>query len=361
MKKDLSSKHFIFLILASTLISLRTYCSLFIKYGKQDTWIYLLISLLIMILFFYFIINSSIKMQNFNIIYLSSSYMPKFLSNFFIFLFAIGLFLTSVESASTESNFVYTSFFLEAPVWCCILLFLIPTFYVLTRKFSSILIFVVISFSFLLANDLILGILVEPYKNYSYILPILHDALTLDTLKCIILLIGCLSSISITIPYLMLLNNKDNLKKHALTGTIICSIILLFSIIGVIASLGVERASNIFYSGFIQSQRVKTLEFVEFGQLFYIFRIVISFFIKYILCSYGIYLLYRNNIKNKKIYFSLFTIVVFIISYIISNNNYILFNSLRYFQVISVILLLIVPLLGYIIMYTQYKKIRRKN
>ncbi|SFC86257.1 GerAB/ArcD/ProY family transporter [Clostridium uliginosum] len=356
MKKDLSSKHYIFLILATTLISLRTYSSLFIKYGEQDTWICLLISLVIMTLFFYFVIHTSLKVNTLNMTKTFTSYIPKPIAKLIMFLFSIGLLLTAIESSSSEVNFIHTNLFVESPIWCYLLLFLIPGIYVLSKKFSTILIVIIVSFSFLLFNDGVLAILMEPYKNYSYVLPILSDGLTKDTFKSIILILGSLSSISITLPYLKLLNDKNNLKKHTLIGCILTSIILVFSIVGTIAFLGPQRAANIFYPGLIQAERVRVLEFIEFGQFFYIFRIVIGFFIKYILCAYGIYLIYEDKIKNKIIYFSLFSLIVFLLSYIVAKNNYTLFYSLKYFQLASLTFLLILPLISYMIVSIKYKK-----
>lgn len=78
MKNYLSTKHFVILILATTLISLRTYSSFFIKYGKQDTWVYLLISLLILILFFYFIINTLSKLDSPDLVKSMKKYLPIF-------------------------------------------------------------------------------------------------------------------------------------------------------------------------------------------------------------------------------------------------------------------------------------------
>ena len=88
----------------------------------------------------------------------------------------------------------------------------------------------------------------------------------------------------------------------------------------------------------------RILEFIEFGEFFYIFRIVTGFFIKYILSGYAIFLIYHDKIKSKKVFFSIFLIIIFILSYLVSNNNYILFHFLKYFQLASIVLLLLIPL-----------------
>ncbi|NFI94000.1 spore gernimation protein [Clostridium botulinum] len=362
MKNYLSTKHFIILILATTLISLRTYSSFFIKYGKQDTWVYLLISLLILILFFYFIINTLNKLDSPDLAKSMKKYLPKPIAHIFLFLFSIGLLLNAIESTSIESNFIYTNLFLESPIVYYLLLFLVPSIYLLTRKFSSILVFVIVAFSLLLLNDGILAILIEPYKNYRYIFPILHNDLNIDSIKCMLFLLGSLSSICIVLPYLKLLNTKKDLKKNTLISLLLVSIITIFSTIGIIATLGAERSANIFYPGFIQSDIIHILEFIEFGEFFYIFRIVIGFFIKYILSGYAIFLIYHDKIKSKKVFFSIFLVVVFILSYLVSNNNYILFHFLKYFELASIVLLLLIPLISSFIISIKLKiNSKKKN
>ncbi|AOR24514.1 GerAB/ArcD/ProY family transporter [Clostridium taeniosporum] len=346
MKNFLSTKHFIILILATTLISIRTYSSFFIKYGQQNTWIYLLIALLILVIFFYFIINTLNKLDSPDFVKSIKKYLPKPISTIFLFLFAIGLLLNAIESTAVESNFIYTNLFLESSIGYYILLFIIPSIYLLTRKFSSVLIFIIVSFSLLLLNDAVFAILIEPYKNYRYIFPILHTDLNIDSIKCILFLLGSLSSICIVLPYSKLLNNKKNLKKNIVISLLFISFITVFSTIGIIATLGSERCANIFYPGFIQSDVIHILEFIEFGEFFYIFRVVIGFFIKYILSSYAIFLIYHDKIKSKKVFFSLFLIVVFVLSYLISNNNYRLFYFFKYFEIASIILLLLIPLIS---------------
>lgn len=361
MKNYLSTKHSIILILATTLISIRTYSSFFIQYGKQNTWIYLIISLLILFLFFYYITHTLNKLDSPDIIKYVKEYLPKPLANIFLFLFSMGLLLSAVESTSVESNFIYTNLFLQSSIGYYILLFLLPSIYLLTRKFSSILIFTIISFSLLLFNDGIFAILIEKYKNYRYILPIMNTDLNINSVKCTLFLLGSLSSICIVLPYFKLLNSKKDFKKNIFIAFIILSIITLFSIIGVIATLGAERTANIFYPGFIQSDIIQLLEFIEFGEFFYIFRIVIGFFIKYILASYGIFLIYHEKIKSKNLFFSLFLIIIFALSYLVGSNNYLLFDFFKYFEIASILLLLIVPLLCCFIISIKLKTSSKKN
>ena len=165
----------------------------------------------------------------------------------------------------------------------------------------------------------------------------------------IILILGSLSSICISLPYLKLLSSKKGLVKHSTIALIICFSIIVSSLISTISFFGPVRAGNIFYPEFVQSQRVQIADFLEFGELFYIFKNVCMWFIKYILASYSIILLFKDIINNKKIFIIIYSFVVFIVSWYITKSIS-LFQWLKILQLCLFLTLLITP-----IRFTIYK------
>lgn len=353
----LSTKHFTFFILGSSLIAIKSYSSIFINMGGRDTWLLFLISSLIFSIAFLYLINISKDNLDIKEVFLSLNTFGKFL----LYIFGLGLFFISVESASVLSSSIHSNFFLSTPIWYCLAFFLVCTSYVLFKNFNSILILVLITVFSTLIGDIILFILIGKYLDLSYLLPIMANGISYDKILAIILMLGSLSSICISLPYLKLLSSKKGLVKHSTIALIICFSIIVSSLISTISFFGPVRAGNIFYPEFVQSQRVQIADFLEFGELFYIFKNVCMWFIKYILASYSIILLFKDIINNKKIFIIIYSFVVFIVSWYITQNQYHFFQWLKILQLCLFLTLLITPILGFTIYKFKNNKLRKEN
>ena len=351
----LSTKHFAFFILGSSLIAIKSYSSVFINLGGRDTYLLFAISALI----FSFVFLSFLKICKSNLdikeIFLSLNLFGKIL----LYIFTFGFFIISVESASTLSSSIHSKFFLSTPIWYCLIFFLIASGYVLNKNFNSILILVLITVFSTLIGDIILFILIGKYLNFSHLIPIMKGGFTTNKWIAIILMIGSLSSMCISLPYLKFLSSKKGLIKYSSMAMTICFIIIFSSLISTIAFLGPIRSGNIFYPEFVQSQRIQIANFLEFGELFYIFKTVCMWFIKYILASYSIILLFKDIITNKKIFIIIYSSIVFIVSWYITQNQYYFFQWLKILQLCLLITLLITPLLGFTIY--NFKHNNNKN
>ena len=352
----MSTKHLMFFIAAVSIIALRSYSSIFVKYGGRDSALIASAACLLIYIYFLFLMKICKKTGSYNfsdIIYKSFS---KSAACIIILIFSIGLFLSSIESASVEASSIHTNFFLSTPTWYCLLFFIIPAGYVISKNFNSILITVILSVSIVLAGDIILFLLLAKYLDFNYLLPILKDGFTKDNLFCLLEIVCSLSSIAIVLPFLSYLDSKKSLIKHSSLAIAACSILILVSFISIITFFGPQRAANIFYPEYVASQRVQIASFLEFGELFYIFRSVIMWFLKYILASYGIILLYKDKINNKKLFIILYSTIVFTASYILTENQYFLFNALETLQLIIGFIYIIIPVVCFIIYYLKYMK-----
>lgn len=351
----MSTKHLMFFIIAVSIISLRSYSSIFIKYGGRDSALLSIIGVIFIGVYFSMLMKTyeNTNCSNFSDIIKYS--FPKLISSLFILIFSIGLFIASIESASVEASSIHTNFFLSTPTWYCLLFFVIPAAYVLTKNFNSILITVLISVSLVFIGDIILFALLAKYLDFNYLMPILKDGFTKDRLFCLLQIICSLSSICIVLPHLSKLDSNKYLKKYSLFAIIACGILVIVSFISIITFFGPERASNIFYPEYVALQRVQIASFLEFGELFFIFRSVVMWFLKYLLTSYGIFLLYKDKIRNKKIFIILYSTLVFTASYILTENQYNLFNSLEIIQLILGAIFILIPAISFLIYNIKYK------
>ncbi|MCR6513697.1 endospore germination permease [Clostridium sp. LY3-2] len=354
----ITTKHLMIIIFAISTISIRTYSSLFINLGGRDTWIAVLLAGVIISLCLFFVLYVSKKTDSFNFKEVLDKTYPKFLSKLLCFLFAIGLFITCIETAAVETSSIHTNIFLETPYWYCLIFFIVPAGYAITKSFRSILSITVLIVIAVFINNILLAIFLYEYVKIDYIMPILGQTVLSDFLITLLFSLGGLSCIFIFLPYLKLLKNDRKILKYSIVTSVLIILISSSSVLSVISTFGPNRASNIFYPEFIQSQRVQLYGFIEFGNLMFLFRTVCNWFIKYLLCATAIIYLYKDKINSKKTFSILFSISVFAISYLVGSKQYRLFYILDFYQLISLVTLLVVPLLTYSIYY--FKETRKK-
>ncbi len=353
----LSAKHFLLFILGVTFISYKTYTSLFIELGGRDTWICFILSFIIFVFFALFIVRSIDYRSPCDINYVFTNSFPKPIGNILLFLFSLGLFLSALEATSVEVNAMKVSFFHNTPTWYIMFFFLLPSIFLLDKKFGSLLNFVIISVTFIIINSFIFTLIIEKYKDIDYILPVLGPGLTKSFFYCILMILGSLSSFAITLPYIKYITKNSKIKKHTLIALMIIAAICIYSTIGLISTFGPLRAANIFYPEHIQGQRVQISGFLDFGELFFLFQTVIGLFIKYIISSYALFIIYEKHITNKKYAIIFYTLLIFILSNFIGSSNFVLFMLLDYYQIINLILFIIIPLITVFTFNIRNKKI----
>lgn len=339
----MSTKHLMFFIVAVSIISLRSYSSIFINYGGRDSGLIAIIACIFIGIYFTILMGICEKTNCYNFLDMIKRNFSKPIASIITLIFSIGLFLTSIEASSVEASSIHTNYFLSTPTWYCLLFFIIPAAYVLTKNFSSILITVILSVSLVILGDIILFILLAKYLDFNYLLPILKDGFNQSKWICLLQIICSLSSISIVLPHLCHLDSKKYLKRYSVFAIIVCGILIVASFVSIITFFGPERAGNIFYPEYVASQRVQIASFLEFGELFYIFRSVIMWFLKYILASSGILLLYKDKINNKTIFIILYSTIMFVASYILTESQYYLFDTLEIIQWVLGFTFIIIP------------------
>ena len=352
----LSSNHFMLLILSVTMIALRSYSSIFIDLGGRDTWIFAILASVIIGLFILFLLNVCISTNTYDIKTIFDAYLPKFLTKLLLLIFSIGLFLMALESAAVNSSSIHTNFFISCPIWYCLLFFLIPSTYVLNRNFNTILIVVIITVSLIILGDIFYLILVMKYLDLSYLLPIFKNGITSNMWLCLLSLLGSFSSVMIVFPFLKYWEKDNKLLIDSTIAFIIICFFITTSFVSLISFLGPERAINTLFPEYIQSQTVQLADFFEFGEIFYIFRSSLMWFIKYILCSFAIISLYENIIKNKKTFILLYTLIIFILITFLTKNQYFLFYILKNLQFVLLVPFIFIPLISFLIYKIKFKK-----
>lgn len=342
----LSTKHFMFFIFGTSIVTLKTYPSLLIQSGGRETWVIFILASILIFFYYISIINTCKKLNTYDITEIYRKALGKYLGTFFISLFYFNIFLSVVESSSLEANSMHTNMFIETPIWYLQLLFIIPAIYTLTKNLNAIKICTLIGLIFIFLAGINLVILSAKYKQYKLLFPIFPEGINISHITTLIKVLGGYGSIAISLPYLKFVEDKTHLKKHSIIAVIIVIQMEIISIMGVISSFGDARASTIFYPKLIQTQLISYFGFLESGEFFVMLQMVGGWFVKYIIAFY-ILLLFLKEIfidyKNSTIF--IVSSIVFAISFLVAKNDLFLFKILNYYLYISSFNYILIPLI----------------
>ena len=345
--EKLTSKHFIFFIIATISTTLFNYPSLFIRLGGRNTWIFSIIASLIFFFFAIFILSIVRKNQAYNFNEVCYKTLGKPIGNLFLIIFSIGLILICIESASVSSSAIHTNIFIDTPIWYSLIFFIGTALFISKNGFKSVLITAVVSVSIASALAVLIGILYFKYTDLLRLLPILKNTNANMWTSSILSQIGALSSFFTLLPFLKRIDDKNNIRKVSLITIPIVLFCSIFFIVNLISSIGSERSGNIFYPEFIQAQLIYFGGFIENGDIITMAVSLLLWTIKYIIAIFSLYSIWENIFKNKLIFLSIISIIVYIASLFLAKNVYTLFNILPYYQYISFIVFFILPIIIY--------------
>ena len=352
----LSSKHLIFLLSLIGISSLNTYSSVYIRLGGRDSWIAMIAASVIFLIISVFILHIMKKRNCYSIKEIFHEVYGNTLGNIFIFLLAIMLLITAIESVGVEVTAIKSNIFEQMPTWYLIAFFVIPALYPLLKGYVPIFLASIITVIFLYLSEIITGTLSLQYKHFDYLLPVLERGITRELLLCILQILGLYGALFILLPYIAHIISKKTFKRDFIIGILIAITVSLFSCVSMLATFGPFRGGNIFFPKLLETQRISFGGFIEFGELFAILQIVSGWFIKYILAMYSIILLYKNFFDRNKILYYLISIIVFIGAYLSSRNNILFFRLLNYYSYISVAGYIVLPLITFILFSLKREK-----
>lgn len=203
-----SPRHFIFLILGTAIVSLKTYPTTYIRDGQRDSWIAMIIASGIIFAFFMHIIKIWKRGKKNNIVEIYHIALGKRIGNIFLYMFIITLFITLIESCSLEADSMHRNMLIETPNWYLLLLFIVPSIYTIKKDIVAIMTVTIIGIALITMAGINLAILTSRYKKFSFLLPIFENGITTGFIVCIIKILGLYGCVSITLPYLSKIVDK---------------------------------------------------------------------------------------------------------------------------------------------------------
>lgn len=344
-----TSKHLGFVILGVSIVSLKSYPSLFTRNGGRDTWIAMGIGCILSLLYLLFMLHIFKKSNYSNLPDIYSAAVGKWLGRFFLCLFIATIFLTLIECASVEANSMHTNMLLNTPSWMFLLFFIPPALYTVKKGISAIITITLISMVLVSLSGMNLAVLTAPYKHYDYLLPILEKGITKGLILSMLQILGVYGSVSMIFPYLSDIKERKKLLKHSFLAMVFVIQVEFVAMSGVIATFNIDFLNNMSYPKLLQTQLISEFEFLEFGELFVMLQMVGGWFVKYVLSLAAlIKLLQTIDIKAKYLIYWI-SGLTFIGSFILSNNLFLLFRFLDIYSYVSLINFIIIPFLIFLI------------
>mgnify|MGYP001068403565 CR=1 FL=1 len=345
-------RHFAFLILATSIVSLKTYPTIFIADGGRDSWIAMIIASIIAFLFFTYLIKVCIRKNSFDLHSIYHKAVGKTFGNILLGLFIFTMLMTLVESAAVEANSMHTNMFIETPTWYLLLFFIVPIIYTIRKDIVAIITVTMIGIVLIMIAGINLSILTSRYKSFKLLLPILENGLNKGIFIAIIKILGLYGSVSICLPYLSKLGTTEKMTKAIAIGLLIVIQMQIVSTVGLIMTFGPKKTITFSYPKLIQTQQVSYFRFLTLGELYVMLQILGGWMLKYLVTFYGILIILKGfNLKRKHLIYLTYIIsgLVYGAAYFISKNLFVLFKFLNYYAFICLINFVIIPLIVFII------------
>lgn len=344
-----SSKHFAIFILATTVVSLKTYPTVYTLNGLRDSWIAMIISSFLILLYLIYVISICQRKNSFSLNNVFISALGDSLGKVFLALFGLTLFITLVEAASLEADSMHVHMLSDTPVWFFIIFFIGPTLYTVKKDLAAIVIVSVIGITLVTISGINLAMLTARHKTFSYLFPVFENGITLGFWKSIIQILGLYGSIAITFPYLSKIKKRDKLLRHSVLGLLFVIQMQIVSLTGIIQTFDIKVLNQMYYPNLLQTQLVSQFRFLEAGELFVMLQIVGGWYLKYIITFFALLMVLKEmKIKFKYLEYYISGIVA-ICAYVATNSTFRLHQLLNYYTYIALVGFVIIPFIVFTI------------
>lgn len=338
-----TSKHFAFIIMGASIVSMKTYPTIFTRNAGRDSWVAVLIATAIFMLYFTFILRTAQRFKCKNMFEIYQQAVGKTLGTVFMAFFALTLLVTLIESSAVESNSMHTNMLLETPSWFFLLFFVIPAAYTVGRDKVAIVTVTMIGIVLICIAGINLAVLTAKYKNYSLLFPIFEKGVTPGFLYAILESLGLYSMIAITLPYLEDIKDTKKLILHAIIGMLIVAQMEIVANIGVMSSFDIKYLNTMAYPKLLQTQLVQYMRFLESGELYVMLQMLGGWYIKYVIAFYALLRVMTWLNMKSTTNIIVITILVFFVAYLFADNLFVLYRFLNAYAYLALINFCIIP------------------
>ncbi len=358
-----NAKHLGFVLIGVSIVSLKTYPTIMTRNGGRDTWIAMSVAGIVTLIYLFFTLQTFKKSDFASLSAIYRTAIGKGLGYFFVFFFAVTLFLTLVESASVEANSMHTNMLLNTPSWIIMLFFIPPALYSVKKGIGAIIAVTIISMVLVTISGINLAILSNPYKQLDYLKPILEHGLTPGLFYSFLQILGLFGCFAIIFPFISYLGDQKGFVKYLMISMIFVVQMEIVALSGVIMTFDINFLNTMSYPKLLQTQIVSTIPYLEAGELFVMLQIVAGWLIKYILCFFALIRIIEVHIRIKYLEYWI-SALCFGVSYFVSDNLFFLFRYLDAYTYVALINFVVIPFIIFMIYalrgYPKVKDIKSK-
>lgn len=286
------------------------------------------------------------------------------IGNLFIFLFVLTLFLTLIECTTVVADSMHEIILLDTPKWFFAFIFIVSMAYAVSRGLVAIIITTIIGIVLISIAGMVLSSLIVPGWEFDMLLPILEGGFTKDLFIATIESLGLYGCISIVLPYLpKIQDRKNHISRYIVIGLIFIIQMQIVSILGILTSFEVERATSMGYPKLLQTQLVGYMQFLDFGELSVLLQMPGGWFLKYMISFFSVLIILRDyNVKRKYMKYVIIvgSVLVYLGSWLAGRNAFVLFELLNAYQYICLFNFVMVPLVVFLIIKMKMRKKKRK-
>ncbi len=327
-------RHFVFLVLATGIVALKTYPLVFISDIGKDSWVAVVISSVIIALYFMFSIQTLKLVKGHDFVTIYRIALGKPLGTIMIIFFVFTILLTLVECTTIQADGMHQNMMIETPNWYFIIFFTLTALYIIRKDLVAIILVIIICISLIMLAGIHLGIMTMKQKEFLMLLPVMQDGITKDFVIAVLKSLGMYGFITITLPYLETIDDsKISLKKYGLIALAILIQMQIVSITGIFSTFSVKQAEAYYYPKLIQTHLVSYMQIMEFGELYVMLQMLVGWMLKYLVAFYSLILIFKFfKFKNKNIVIITYIIsgAVLIASVLITSTSIRLFNIINY-------------------------------
>ncbi|NME95792.1 endospore germination permease [Clostridium cochlearium] len=353
---NINAKHLFFIISAITIVSLKTYPTIFIRNAGRDSWLVVIAASLIIIFSLIFMLKSSLKTNTFDFYDIYRNSFGKILGTILYFFFIFSLFLTLIECAGIESSSMHTNILMDTPTWYIALFIVFTAIYPVKKGHNSVLAVTIIGIVLMIIAGINLAVLTSTYKNYKYLFPILENGLNKNIFLALLKVLGLYAHVVIFFPYLKFVHNKDKIFKVSIWSMIFIIQMEIISIIGVLSTFEVNHVKNLVYPKLLQTQLISYWRFLESGEFFVMLQTVGGWYVKYILVLNILNKSFEKIFSKSKYLIYIISILSYTLTSFLANKLLRFFAFLNFYSIISFINFFLIPFIAFTILHFKKNK-----
>ncbi|KHD37596.1 spore gernimation protein [Clostridium acetobutylicum] len=352
----LSKNYLIFITLGTSIVTIKTYPTLLIEYGQRDTWISLIFSSLLLLIFAIVVIKAFSSKSDVKLKTIYFKAFGRYLGTFLLWAFELTLILTLIECVASESSMLNVNILDRTPPWYFILFFIVPATYAILCGENSMLILTIVTIFFIFLSGCNLSTLLFAYRKVEYILPMMKNGVDKNFIICVFKGLAMFSGFGIILPFIYKIKSREEIKRPIIVAWILAAQMQVFATSGLLMTITAPRAVDKYYPRLLQTQLVNYFNFIESGELYVLFQVIGGWFIKYILTFYAFLIILKQlNVKRKYVFYVI-TISVAILAYLVNRSVVDLFILANYYIYISFANFIIIPFIASVIFILKEKK-----